>query len=123
MDGVGGVEWCGEVEHLFVVDEDAHVRADAVLFVHHAEADSRIPAVEIFQQFLHGRARGLNLGLVGVGVQRAGNEDFHQMLFPSVRRLPKTGVKEESPPSPLEQDLCRSQKRTSKARSFGFASG
>ena len=44
---VAGRERMAEVEGLLVVDEDAHVPADAVLLVDHAKAQARIARVEI----------------------------------------------------------------------------
>ena len=56
-----------------VTDEHLHVGAQAALFVDDAEADTRVLAVEIDQQLIHGRAIGLHLG--GPGVRPQGRRD------------------------------------------------
>ena len=60
-------------------DVDAHVLADAVLLVHHAEAEARIAAVELGEHLGHGGARALDLAApTRVGVKGRGDEDAHQ---------------------------------------------
>ena len=39
-----------QVAHLFVIDENAHVRPQRVLLVDHTETDAGVPQIEIHQQ-------------------------------------------------------------------------
>jgi len=61
------------------IDEDANVRANALLLIDHSKAHPRVHALEIGEQRGEGRAAGADLrGAMSVGAQRAGY--FHIVM-------------------------------------------
>ena len=73
----GPFEGLGEVAHLGAVEEEPDVRADAVLLVHHAEADAREALLQFGQHLGRRVAVGLGPGSVGVRAQGTRDEDSH----------------------------------------------
>ncbi len=57
--------------HFILIDEDANVRADAILFIDHSKANAGMSALEIAKQLTDRRTGGRHLGGTGrVGAQR-----------------------------------------------------
>lgn len=66
-----------QIERLFSVDEEPHVRSHLVLLVDDSKQNSRISPVQVRQYFRYRRARCLDLALFRVRKQRRWDENSH----------------------------------------------
>ena len=80
---VVGIERMPHVAHPQPVDEQAHVRPQQALLVHHAKAQSRVAPVEVVEQGVERGALGMHLRLCGVRAQGAGDQDLHASVATS----------------------------------------
>ena len=73
---VVSTQWLVERLHFILINEDANVRADTILFIDYSEANSGVSALEIGEQLTDRRTSGRHLsGASRVGAQRRGKPD------------------------------------------------
>jgi hypothetical protein len=70
LHGVVGSEPSVQGKHLLAVHEEAHVGAHPILLVDDAKAKSRVPAIEIPDELVEGRAFRVDLAGLRVGEER-----------------------------------------------------
>ena len=79
VDVLAGPDGVGEALGGLTPDEEADVGTDAILLVHHPEADARVAPVEVGEDIGEAPAPTFHLRAPArVGVKRRGDEDPHQ---------------------------------------------